>query len=181
MSAVQAATAEQMHLAEVAIAGFAPIPLAQANLLLDRWAHYLGPCLRPFGAEAWALRVHGEPVAVALGASSISSTAAGRDRHEVVELARLCTKPGESWATRVALRLWREVAAPAWPHWQVTAAIAYSQNANHDGRIYRFDGWKLVTDKAGSNGGGAWSRPRYAGDAAHGRKSLWLWSFGGDT
>jgi len=85
--------------------------------------------------------------------------------------------PEASWATRVILRLWLEVGAQAWPYWPVQAAVAYSQNARHLGNIYRFDGWERVTDKAGSNGGGAWSRKRYAGDAAHGRKTLWLWRY----
>lgn len=177
MSSTAPATAEQLHLLEHDVVGFAPLPLDQANLLLDRWGHYLGPCRRPFGADAWALRVHGEPVAVALGASTVSETVAGLHRSSVLELARLCARPDTAWATRVTLRLWREIAAPAWPHWDVTAAVAYSQNARHDGRTYRFDGWQLVSDKAGSSGGGGAWTPRYATDAAHGRKSLWLWRY----
>ena len=75
------------------------------------------------------------------------------------------------------LRIWREVCAPRWHYWPVRAAVSYSQNQRHEGRIYRFDGWTKVTDQAGSTGGGAWSRKRYAGDAHHGKKTLWLWEY----
>lgn len=59
--------------------------------------------------------------------------------------------------------------------------LAYSQNARHEGAIYRFDGWTLVTDKAGSSGGGTYSTKRTAGDAVHGRKRLWLWALADAT
>ena len=73
--------------------------------------------------------------------------------------------------------LWREIGGPRWPYWSVKAAIAYSQNVRHPGNIYRFDGWEKITDRAGSGGGGAWSRKRYAGNAALGPKTLWLWRY----
>lgn len=158
-------------------AGLTSIPTAIANKLLTTWGHYLGPCERPFGAEAWALEVAGQPVSVAVSASTTSSTAAGYDRQQLVELARLCSAPTARWATRPMLRLWREVAAPAWSYWPVTAAVAYSQNDRHEGRIYRFDGWTRVTDRAGSNGGGTWSAKRTDGHAARGSKALWLWHY----
>jgi hypothetical protein len=161
------------------VAGLSVIPLATANALLARWGHYLGPVSRPFGSQAWALDVAGEPVSVAVSCSTVSETAAGLRRGELVELARLCSDPSARWATRPMLRLWREVAAPRWPYWPVTAAIAYSQNARHQGDLYRWDGWAKVADDCGSSGGGAWSRRRYATDAVHGRKTLWLWRYGG--
>jgi hypothetical protein len=96
---------------------------------------------------------------------------------EVVELGRLCSAPDARWSTRPMLRLWREVAAPRWPYWPVQAAVAYSQNGRHQGDIYRWDGWTRISDNCGSSGGGAWSRKRYATDAVHGKKSLWLWRY----
>jgi hypothetical protein len=160
-----------------AVIGLVPVQLDEANALLEEWGHYLGPVNRPFRSEAWALDLDNEPIAVAVGASAVSDTVAGYDRKEVVELARLACR--ERWATRVMLRLWREVAAPRYrlgpDHPAPVAAVAYSQNARHEGAIYRFDGWTLVNDKAGSSGGGAWSRKRYASDAVYGRKRLWLW------
>lgn len=166
-----------------AVVGLVPIQLDEANALLEEWGHYLGPVNRPFRSEAWALDLDDHPIAVAVGASAVSDTV-GNDtvgryqRAEVVELARLAAR--ERWATRVMLRLWREVSAPRFrlgpDHPAPIAAVAYSQNSRHEGAIYRFDGWTLVTDKAGSSGGGAWSRKRYAGDAAHGRKRCWIWS-----
>lgn len=186
------------------VAGLTPVSLAWANTLLARWEHYLGPCERPFGAQAWALDVRGEPVALAVGCSTVSEHVAWTeslpvwvldaggepgcqageltwrcrlDRGEIVELARLCAAPGQRWATQPMLRLWREVGAPCWPHWPVNAAVAYSANKRHKGGIYKGDGWRRVADCCGSSGGGAWSRKRYAGDAAHGSKSLWLWRY----
>jgi hypothetical protein len=158
-------------------AGLTSIPVLVANKLLVEWGHYLGACERPFGVEAWALEVAGQPVSVAVSASTTSSTAAGYDRQQLVELARLCSAPGAAWATRAMLRLWREVAAPSWSYWSPAAAVAYSQNDRHDGRIYRFDGWTRHTDRAGSGGGGTWSTSRTGGHAARGAKSLWLWRY----
>ena len=157
--------------------GFTATSADVADGLLRRWEHYLGPCSRPFGRQDWLLWLDDRPLAIAVSASAVSDTVAGYKRQEVVELARLCADPQASWATRVALRLWREVAGPRWPFWPVKAAIAYSQNVRHPGNIYRFDGWEKITDRAGSSGGGTWSRRHYAGDAAHGRKTLWLWRY----
>ncbi|WIN00051.1 hypothetical protein ACTOB_003728 [Actinoplanes oblitus] len=116
----------------------------------------------------------GQPVCVAVSASTASSTAAGYGRKQLVELARLCSAPTARWATRPMLRLRREVAAPSWPYWPVAAAVAYSHNSRHDGDIYRFDGWTRMSVTAGTHGGGTWSRRRVAPDTARGTKTLWL-------
>jgi hypothetical protein len=154
-----------------------PVDLDEANALLVEWGHYLDECDRPFRNEAWVLDVMGVPVSLAITSSIVSTTVAGFYRNQVVELSRLATKPGERWATRVALRLWRECAARRYLPWTPTAAIAYSKNDRHDGRTYRFDGWTKVTDTAGSSGGGTWSRKRSSGDSESGAKTLWLWRF----
>lgn len=118
------------------------------------------------------------PVSCAVSASTVSAhvrdeaTGAIWPRRECVELARLCS--GEPWATRVMLRLWREVCAPQWPHWPVKHLIAYSQNDRHEGRIYRFDGWRKFTESGGSSGGGTWSTKRTASHAASGSKTGWV-------
>jgi hypothetical protein len=164
------------QLALLPLASFAEIDMADANRLLEEWGHYLGACRRPFGQQAFALTLGERPVAVAVSASAVNH-AAGYQRNEIVELARLVRHPDIGWVSRPALRLWREIAAPAWPYWPVKAAIAYSQNMRHDGELYRWDGWTKVTDKAGSSGGGMWSRKREQGDAVYGRKTLWLWRF----
>lgn len=148
------------------------------NELLVEWAHNLGPCNRPFGQQGWAFMVDGQPVSVAMSASIVSSTVCELRCQQVVELARLCSKPGKNWATRPMLRLWREVCGPRWPYWPVEAAISYSQNARHQGDIYRFDGWERFTETAGSSGGGTWSTPRVEGDPHEGSKSGWVWRYG---
>lgn len=161
-----------------------PMDVDDVNLLLERWGHDLGRCNRPFRQEGFGLFVDGEPVSVAMSASLISDHLSDADgavvatRDETVELARLCTHPDERWATRVMLRLWRETCGPRWACWPVRVAASYSLNANHDGRIYRFDGWTKVRDDCGSSGGGAWSRMRYASAAHHGPKTLWTWTYG---
>lgn len=167
---------DQLTLAPAAVVGLHRVDMTEANDLLGNWDHYLGPCLRPFHQEGYVLVAHGRPVSVAVSASAVATDTAGYHRSRLVELARLCS--GEPWATRVMLRLWREVLAPAWESWPVEAAIAYSQNARHDGRLYRFDGWTKVTDRAGSSGGGGgWSSARGKGHVARGSKTLWLWQY----
>ena len=160
---------------ELPLAGLFQCDVDSVNRLLVRWDHNLGPCERLFEQQGWIFCVYGEPVACAVSASSCSSTAAGRPRGELVELARLCAS--ERWANRVMLRLWREVAAHQWESWPVRAAIAYSQNYRHEGRLYRHDGWTKVTDRAGSNGGGNWSAKRDADHPAKGSKTLWIWDY----
>jgi hypothetical protein len=168
-------SAVPLRIASVPVAGLVPVSMAEANALLEEWGHYLGPCERPFRSEGWVLDIRDAPVAVAITSSIVSGQVSGFDKQEVVELARLCAC--ERWATRVMLRLWREIAAPRYLCWKPRAAVAYSQTSRHEGDIYRFDGWELMNESAGSSGGGAWSRPRYAGDAVHGKKKQWLWRY----
>lgn len=178
-------TAEQLAFA-MPVAGLMPVDPDWANVLLARWQHRLGPINRPFGCEAWTLDIDGlGPVAVAVSVSTVSEHVSGTEdgqriqlpRGELVELGRLCADPDQRWATRPMLRLWREVAARRWPYWALTAAVSYSHNRT-TGDLYRWDGWTKIADNCGSSGGGAWSRKRYATDAVHGRKSLWLWRYG---
>jgi hypothetical protein len=164
-----------MRLGSVAVVGLVPISIGEANALLVEWDHYLGPCDRPFRNEAWSLDVMGEPVSLAVTSSIVSDQVCGYPMKNVVELSRLASR--ERWATRVTLRLWREVAARRYLPWSPDAAVAYSKNDRHEGRIYRFDGWEKITDKAGSGGGGTWSAKRAAGDPAHGKKTLWIWRY----
>ena len=167
----------QLALVHAPIVGLVPYTIADANRLLERWEHKLGICARPFRQEAFALELDGKPLAVAISASVVSDHVAGYKRNEVVELARLGRTPDAPWVLRVMLRLWRAVCAPRWSCWPVKAAVSYHKQAWHSGDIYRFDGWEKASENCGSSGGGAWSRPRYAGDAAHGRKTLWVWRY----
>ena len=166
---------EQLRLVESPICGVYRMDMDVANALLMVWGHRLGPCHRPFGQEAYSLEVLGSPVAVAISASIVHGPVAGYQRDEVVELARLGA--AVPWANRVMLRLWRETCAQRWRYWPVAAAVSYSHNAMHRGDLYRFDGWEKVTDNCGSTGGGTWSRPRRLGDAALGKKTLWLFRY----
>jgi hypothetical protein len=96
------------------------------------------------------------------------------ERGQTVELARLA---GEPWATRVMIRLWREGCGPRWMGWPVDLGVSYQLNSK-TGNLYRFDGWERVEGVRGSSGGGGcWSRKRYATDAAHGPKTLWVWHY----
>ena len=165
----------QARLFEAPAAGLYPVSIHAANELLSAWGHKLGPCERPFHSEAFALEVHGQPVAVAISASIVGGPVAGYERNEVVELARqaACLP----WANRVLIRLWREICAPAWPCWPVRAAVSYHKNGMHRGDLYRFDGWEKVREDCGSSGGGTYSSKRVKGDALHGSKTLWLYKY----
>ncbi|CAI9417175.1 hypothetical protein [Nocardioides sp. T2.26MG-1] len=174
---------ESVGLSLLPVVGVEQLANAEADRLLTAWGHYLGPCDRPFGRQSFALHIDGRPVSVAVSASTVSSTVRITDdrtlrRQELVELARLCSAPGERWATRVMLRLWREVHAQRWPYWSPLAAVAYSQNDRHDGRIYRFDGWTKVREVRGTTpGAGSYSTSRDSDHPARGPKSLWLWDY----
>lgn len=168
----------QLTLLDVPIAGLYPLDVDEANALVELWGHRLGACHRPFGQQAFCLRVQGEALSVAISASIVSATVAGYRRNQVVECARLCSVPGVTWANRLMVRLWREVCAPLWPYWPVHAAISYSHNAYHRGELYRTDGWTKEKDDCGSMGGGAWTRQRYATEAVVGKKTLWVWRYG---
>lgn len=168
---------EQIPLLHVSMVELVPGSIELANLLLVDWGHRLGAVNRPFRQEAWLLELHGEPISVSVSGSIVSGNVAGYRREEVVECSRLCSAPNFSWATRIMLRLWREVCAPLWKCWPVKAAISYSHNAHHRGDLYRFDGWEKVREDCGSNGGGSWSRKRYATDVIAGCKTLWIWCY----
>lgn len=139
---------------------FGLIENEEAGLALETWGHYLGACDRPFGRQSFGLIVSGVLISVAVSASTVSDTCAGFQRREVVELARLATHPSQKWATRVTLRLWREIAPVFWTpkYWPVNAVVSYSNETRHKGDIYRFDGWKKVAVMPGSSGGGTWSK-----------------------
>jgi hypothetical protein len=167
----------QPMLLEVPMAGVVPVSLGEANRLLVAWGHKFGELHRPFANLPYVLTIQGRPISVAVSSSIVSPTVLDYDRTEVVECARLCSDPAHSWASRIMLRLWREVCAPSWPYWQVRAVVSYSANAHHSGNLYRFDGWTRATDRAGSNGGGTWSGKREEGDPLRGSKSLWIWRY----
>ena len=170
------ALALQSRLFDAPLAGLYPLDASEVNRLLSAWGHKLGPVERPFRQEGWALEVAGRIVAVAMSGSTVSDTVAGYRRIDVVELTRLCATPGNTWANRVILRLWREVCALAWDCWAPKAAVSYSHNAMHKGHIYRADGWELVTDKAGFTSGSNYGRGTEA-YASTGKKTLWLWRY----
>lgn len=163
------------RLFDAPLAGIYPVSVAEANQLLIRWEHKLGPCERPFHQEAFVLEVAGRPVAVAVSASIVHGPVAGYRTQEVVELARQAAC--EPWANRVMIRLWREACAPLWPCWPVKAAVSYHHEGLHTGNLYRFDGWEKIKEGVGSMGGGAWSRQRVATDVVVGPKTLWLWRY----
>ncbi len=166
------------RLMDVYMVGVMPISNKECNRLLVKWEHKLGPCVRPFRSESFALFVAGEPVACAMTCSIVHGPVAGYTTQECVELARLAAS--NKWANRVMIRLWREVCAPRYDCWVPHAAVSYSHNALHGGNIYRTDGWEKVTDKAGSTGkGGNWNRrgKGYANETIHGLKTLWVWRY----
>lgn len=148
------------------IAHLSAIPLHEANDLLVKWGHKMGPLLRgKSGAlHVHALHVHGNPVALATTSSLIAPNVGGGLGHltraNCVELSRLCA--GERWACRVMLRLWRETVFPACG---VPYAVSYQDSDAHTGNTYRLDGWQRA----------AWVRG--TPDLRSGRqgRNRWIW------
>ncbi len=169
----------QPRLLEYHMCGVSPVPAKEANALLTEWGHYLGPVNRPCRQGAYALYVGDQPVSVAVSASTVSPRVEQYRRAEVVELARLCTKPDEPWASRVMLPLWRELCAPRFCGWEVRAAVAYSSNRRHNGDMYRFDGLSRCGGERGTTrAGGNWGRHITADHPGAGPKTLWIWEYG---
>jgi hypothetical protein len=146
----------------------------EADRLLKEWGHWLGGCNRPFGRQSFGLQVADLGlIAVAVSASTVNETCAGWPRREVVELARLASHPEYRWATRVALRLWREVAPACWAaqYWPVRACVSYANTARgHTGQVYRMDGWRKVAEVRGGTAGGSWTRGK-----RYDPKTVWAW------
>jgi hypothetical protein len=154
---------------------------AEANRLLEDWAHPLGPCKRPFGQQAYAFDIDGAPVAVAVSASIVSKQITDKEgrvylRGEVVELARIARHPDHRGILRPMLRLWRDYLAPSWPYRSVAAAISYAMPGTL-GDIYRFDGWERIRKCEVSRGGGTWTKNPQVSGIGDGVKTLWLWRY----
>ena len=148
---------------------FEHIEIGEANELLVKWKHKMGPLNRPLYGQntAHALTHNGRPVAVTILSGLISPTIGnGCDyltRENTCELSRLCAeRPG---LCRVAIRLWREF---VFAESGFEYAISYSDNDLHNGNTYRFDGWKIVVKNA-----------RSGTDQRSGRKgrdkTVWQW------
>lgn len=151
------------------LASFDSIALGEANALLQRWEHKMGPLLRGNSAaqHVHGLFVHGEPMAVVCTSSLIRERVGGglghMTRENTIELSRLCA--AEKWACRVALRLWREV---VFPGTGMRWAISYQDAVLHTGNVYRFDGWTRAMEISSS---GTDSRTGRVGR----RKWIWYW------
>lgn len=149
------------------VATFEQIDLPEANALLTRWGHKMGPMQRP---EFASIPLHvllngGRPMALAMAAPLVREHVGGGlghlNRANSIELARLCAeRPG---LCRVALRLWREFVLPQ----LAPAAISYQDADMHSGNTYRFDGWA----RAGFSSSGT--------DQRTGRKGRrkWIWVY----
>jgi hypothetical protein len=144
-----------------------------ADKLLVEWGHWLGGCNRPFGRQSFGLGLAGKGIiSVAVSASTVNGKCGGYSRQEVVELARLCSHPDFRWATRICLRLWRELAPGLWPYWPVKVCVSYADSLRHAGQVYRFDGWRKVAEtRAGRAGpGSTWARRK-----EYNAKTVWAY------
>lgn len=153
------------------LATFDVIDDALADRLLVEWGHWLGGCNRPFGRQSFGLDLRDAGiVSVAVSASTVNVRCGGWDRQRVIELARQCSHPAHRWATRVCIRLWRQLAPQCWTYWPAEALVSYSNSNRHTGDVYRFDGWKKVADVKGGVAGGSWSRGK-----VYEPKSVWVY------
>jgi hypothetical protein len=162
------------------------ITRAQANELLERFAHPLGAYSRRFGEQHFALICAGEPVGVACSGTVRRPTVAGGiPRKRVVELARIARHPDHPRALRALLRLWTDYLAPLfavkYPDWRVEAAISYALPRSDDGRrqgnLYRFDGWQDLGFTRPWGGAPGWGNASVANGIGDGRKRVFLYRY----
>ena len=149
---------------------FGWIDREQANDALVTWRHRMGPLNRPIFAKPYdfGLFVAGQLAAVVTADTLIRPTCKF-ERSDAFELSRLCA--ADRALTRVAIRLWREVAMPEIvAAWGSTWAISYQNALMHRGDLYRFDGWQRV----GWSTGGADPRAA-AGTVSAKRRVIWGW------
>lgn len=143
----------------------------EANRCLTLWGHRMGAWTRPtYRFESChGIFQHDQIVGVTVAGETPREVVGdtGLQRHEVVELGRLCA--AEPGLCRVMLRLWRRCIFPdiARAH-RRSWAVSYQDESLHSGNTYRFDGWVLI----GRGGGGGT-------DQRSGRKgrSLAIWGW----
>jgi len=150
----------------LSLARFDRVDLAEANVLLVKWGHKMGPLNRPFEPDCFALFHEEHPVCVVAHANLIAPHVGGGlshiTRENGIELARLCA--GSPDYCRIGLRLWREMVFPQLgKEW----AVSYQDAVLHSGNLYRFDGWT----RAGFSSSGTDKRSGLKGR----RKWIWLW------
>jgi hypothetical protein len=160
----------------------------EADCLLVKWEHPLGPLRRPFGREDWLREVNGQPIALASSASIVGSCvrrfATGKPaadfiaRKDCVELARLARHPDHPRALRAMLRDWTDHLAPLWQDWPASWAVSYAM-PGHPGNVYHADGWLNWGRRKASTGGGTWSGPGAVAGIADGHTTLWVYRLGG--
>lgn len=148
---------------------FTTIDQVTANKLLVQFGHTIGPVWRGAHGNAISCQALYEletPVGVVTAHHLVRETVGGGNTHltreNTVELSRLaCARPG---LTRVVIRLWREFVFPTLGY---RFAVSYSDNAQHTGNLYRFDGWK----KSGQSKSGPDTRTGRPGRD----KTIWTW------
>ena len=128
---------------------FEPIDRDDLNSCLSAWKHRMGELRRPTRGWDHGLRHGGELVAVVATDTLIRPKVAGFDRHQAIELSRLCAVRPD--ICRVVLRLWRLFVFPAIAQERGCVwAISYQDSALHSGNLYRFDGWvRLGVSRSG--------------------------------
>jgi antitoxin VapB len=128
---------------------FEPIGRDDLNACLSAWKHRMGELRRPTRGWDHGLRYGNELVAVVATDTLIRPRVAGFDRHQAIELSRLCAARPD--ICRVALRLWRLFVFPAIAQERGCSwALSYQDAAIHSGNLYRFDGWvRLGVSRSG--------------------------------
>lgn len=158
---------------------FDRIDRSEANLLLAKWGHKMGPIARQVDSEICHVLIgSGEPVALTAASTLIREHVGGGlmhlTRENTIELSRLCAaRPG---LCRIALRIWREF---VFPGIGFPVAISYQDADLHNGATYRFDGWRRVGFSHSGTGhqakevrqGLAESGPRMKG------RDKWIWQW----
>jgi hypothetical protein len=145
---------------------FETILLNEANLLLERWSHKMGPLKRGRQRSVChALKFQGETMGITTTSYLIAPRVGGAHhltRENTVELSRLCAV--RKGLCRVVLRLWREF---VFPTTNFEWAMSYQDADLHDGNTYRFDGWQRI------------ARSKSGPDTRSGRpgRDKWVWVY----
>lgn len=136
-----------------ALAEYCAIELAEANDFLIAHQHKMGAINRPMGLQLpHGLYASGRLVGVTVTADLAAKKVAGFERHQAIELARVCAS--EPWVNRLLVRLWRETVLPEMRKNRGADLIglSYQDAVLHSGNLYRFDGWtSIATSRSGTD------------------------------
>lgn len=170
---VQSSTLGEGRLFDDALLSLDRIDRAELNTCLVAWGHRHGPIERPTFREPLDFGFyHRGRLAAVIAADTLIRPTCGLDRQHAFELSRLCAAPESGVRASEALWMWRHFAYPLIMRaWGAGWAISYQDAQQHQGHLYRYDGWlRMGFTRSGRD-------PRAApGTVSVRNKVVWGWS-----